>query len=61
MELVLINVCKNKDYFKKTRNVRKKRQSEKYNLRGQRNAIFHEKILSNKKQTNNFNFTSNSI
>ena len=41
-------VVKVKEYFEKTRHVKK------YILRGERNARHHEKILSNKKKSHNF-------
>ena len=40
-------VVKVKEYFKKTRHVKNNDNSKKYILRGQRNARYHEKILSN--------------
>ena len=42
-------VVKVKEYFEKTRHVKKNDKSEKYILRGQRNARYHDRILSNKK------------
>ena len=53
-------VVKVKEYFEKTRQVKNYDKSKKYILRGQRNARYHERILSNKKKTYNFNFNSNS-
>ena len=53
-------VVKVKEYFEKTRNVKNNDKSKKYILRGQRNARYHEKMLLNKKKSNNFNFISNS-
>ena len=53
-------VVKVKDYFEKTRHLKNNDKSKKYNLRGQRNARYHKKILSNKKKSYNFNFISNS-
>ena len=53
-------VVKVKEYFEKIRQVKNTDKSKKYILRGQRNARYHEKILSNKKKSNNFNFISNS-
>ena len=47
-------VVKRKEYFEKTRHVKKNDKSKKYILRGQRNTRYHEKILSNKKKSNNF-------
>ena len=42
-----------KEYFEKTRLLRNNDKSKKYILRGQRNARYHEKILSNKKKSYN--------
>ena len=53
-------VVKVKQSFEKTRLVKNNDKSKKFVLRGQRNARYHEKILSNKKKSNNFNFISNS-
>ena len=47
-------VIKVKEYVKKTRHVKNNDKSKKYILRGQRNTRYHEKILSNKKQSYNF-------
>ena len=47
-------VVKVKEYFEKTRHVKIKDKSKNYILRGQRNAIYHERILSNKKKSDNF-------
>ena len=44
-------VVKSKEYFEKTRHVKNNDKSKKYILRGQRNARYYEKILSNKKET----------
>ena len=46
-------VVKSKEYFEKTRHVKNNDKSKKYILRGQRNARYHEKILSNKKKSCN--------
>ena len=43
-------VIKVKEYFEKTRHIKNNDKSKKYILRGHRNAIYHEKILSNKKK-----------
>ena len=43
-------VVKSKESFEKTRQVKNNDKSKKYILRGQRNAKYHEKILSNKKK-----------
>ena len=53
-------VVKIKKSFEKTRQVKNNDKSKKYVLRGERNARYHEKILSNKKKSFNFNFISNS-
>ena len=51
-------VVKNKKYTsKKTRQVKNNDKSKKYILRGERNAKYHERILSTKKKTNNFTLT----
>ena len=47
-------VVKVKEYFEKTRQVKNNNKSKKYNPRGQRNARYHEKKLSNKKKSCNF-------
>ena len=47
-------VVKVKKSFEKTTNVKNNDKSKKYILRGQRNARYHEKILSNKKKSYNF-------
>ena len=52
-------VVKVKESFEKTRYVKFHDKSKKYILRGQRNARYHEKVLSNKMKSNNFNFISN--
>ena len=46
-------VVKVKEYFDKTRHLKNIDKSKKYILRGQRNARYHEKKLSNKKISNN--------
>ena len=53
-------VVKIKEYFEKTRQVKNNDKSKKFVLRGQRNARYHEKILSTNKKSYNFNFISNS-
>ena len=53
-------VVKVKEYFEKTSQVKNNDQSKKYILRGQRNAKYHERILSNKKKSYTFvNFLKN--
>ena len=44
-------VVKVKESFEKTRHVKNNDKSKKYVLRGQRNASYHERILSNKKKS----------
>ena len=43
-------VIKTKEKFEKTRQVKNNDKSKKYVLGGQRNARYHERILSNKKE-----------
>ena len=43
-----------KESFEKTRYIKNNEKSKKYVLQGQRNARYHERILSNKKKSNNF-------
>ena len=44
-------VVKIKQYFEKTRHIKNNDKSKKYIVRGQRNAKYHERILSNKKKS----------
>ena len=53
-------VVKVKKKYEKNRQVKNTDKSKKYILRGERNVRYHERILSNKKKSNNFNFISNS-
>ena len=53
-------VVKIKEYYEKTRQVKNNDKSKKHILRGERNVRYHERVLSNKKKSNNFNFISNS-
>ena len=46
-------VVKVKEKYEKTRNIKNIDKSKKYILRGERNARYHEKILSNKKKLYN--------
>ena len=46
-------VVKVKEKYEKTRHVKNNDKSKRYNLRGQRNARYHDKILSNKKKSYN--------
>ena len=52
-------VVKVKEKFEKTRHVKNDNKFKKYFLRGERNARYHDKVLTNKKKSNNFNFISN--
>ena len=54
-------VVKLKQKFEKTRQIKNSDKSKKFVLRGERNARYHERILANKKKSNNFNFISNCI
>ena len=47
-----------KEHFEKTRDVKNNDTSKKYFLRGQRKTRYRERILSNKKKSFIFNFTS---
>ena len=47
-------VIKIKEYFEKTRHVKNNDKSKKFVLRGQRKTRYPERILSNKKKSNNF-------
>ena len=49
-------VLKVKEHFEKTKHVKNNDKSKKYFLRGQRNARYHERILSNEKKS--YIFTS---
>ena len=49
----LINGCKSKRKTFNTRHVKHNDKSKKHILRGQRNARYHEKILSNKMKSYN--------
>ena len=44
-------IVKRKEYFEKTRHVKNNDKFKKYILRGHRNARYHGKILSNKKNS----------
>ena len=48
-------VVKVKESLEKTRRVKIHHKSKKYILRGERNARYHGKILSNKMKSYNFN------
>ena len=47
-------VVKLKEFFEKTGHFKNSDKSKNYILRGQRNARYHEKKLSNKKKSYNF-------
>ena len=49
----MLMVIKSTETFEKTRQVKNIDKTRKYILRGQRNARYHEKILLNKKKSNN--------
>ena len=53
-------VVKVKEYFEKTRQVKNNHKSKNYILRGERNVRYHDRVLSKKKKSNNFDFISNS-
>ena len=53
-------IVKVKKSFEKTRQLKYNDKSKKFLLRGQRNARYNEKKLSNKKKSYNINFISNS-
>ena len=48
-------VVKLEKKYEKTRHIEKNGKSKKFNSRGQRNARYHDRILSNKKKS--FNLT----
>ena len=50
-------VVKIREKYDKTRNIKNNDKSKKYILRGQRNARYHDKILSNNKKSYNYNLT----
>ena len=52
-------VVKVKEKYEKTRNIKNNDKSKKYILRGQRDARYHERILSNKKKSYNLNYDEN--
>ena len=49
-----------KENYEKTRHVRNNDESKKYNLRGERNTRYHDRIPSVKKKPCSINFISNS-
>ena len=50
--------CKNKKKFEKTRHAKNRGKSEKYILGGERNVLYHDKILSKKKKSSTFTTSS---
>ena len=46
-------VVKSKEYFEKTRQIKNNDKSKTYILRGQRNARYQKRILSNENKSNN--------
>ena len=46
-------VVKVKEYFEKTRHIKNNNKSKRYILRGHTNVRYSEKLLSNKKISNN--------
>ena len=46
-------VVKTNEKFEKSRHVKNNDKSKKYILRGQRNARYYDRILSNEKKSNN--------
>ena len=53
-------VIKSKEKFEKTRHIKNNDKSKKYILRRERNVRYHDRVLSNKKKSKEFNFISNS-
>ena len=53
-------VVKVKESFEKTRYVKNHDKSKKYILRGERNVRYYDRVLSNKRKSDNINFISNS-
>ena len=51
-------VVKVKEKFEKTRHIKNNDKSKKCVLRGERNASYHEKVISNKTKLYNNNFIS---
>ena len=50
-------VVKIKEYFQKTRHIKNTNKSKKYILRRERNTIYYDRILSNKKKSHNSKIT----
>ena len=53
-------VVKVKESFEKTRHVKNNDKSKKYILRGERNVRYYDRVLSNKRKSDNIVFISNS-
>ena len=53
-------VVKVKEKFEKTRHIKNNDKSKKFVLRGEKNARYHDRVLSNKNKSYNINFFSNS-
>ena len=53
-------VVKVKESFEKTRHIKNNDKTKKYILRGERNVKYYDRVLSNKRKSNNINFISNS-
>ena len=51
-------VVKVKEKFEKTRHIKNIDKSKKHILGGERNVRYHDRVLSNKKKSNTFNFIS---
>ena len=46
-------VVKVKEYFEKTRQIKNNDKSKTFVIRGERNVIYHDRTLSNKKKSSN--------
>ena len=53
-------VVKLQEKFEKNRQVKNNDKSKKYISRGERNARYHDRVLSDKKKSYQINFISNS-
>ena len=53
-------VVKVKESFEKTRYVKNYDKSKKYTLRGERNVRYYDRVLSNKRKSDNIIFISKS-
>ena len=54
MELILIDGCKSKKRYEKTRHVRNNDKSKKYIFRGEKNVRMFDRIFCNNNKTYNF-------